>query len=270
MTDRIEVRGLRLMATVGVLDHERAATQPIEIDLVMQVDLSGAAESDRLEETVDYGAVSMAVEEVVAKSRDLLLERLAGRIADTVLGWTAVETVEVAVRKLRPPVPLLVHDTGVRLVRSQAGRSASTSAGPHRVLVALGSNLGDRADLPPPRGQPAVAGPAVVGVGDRASRRPVRSGPVPEHGHRRRDGRRPVRVHASLPTRRDHGRTCPQDPPRARTLDVDVLFYDDVRIESPELVVPHPRIDGPRVRARAAGRDRPDRGCRPVGTTIRR
>ncbi len=27
-----------------------------------------------------------------------------------------------------------------------------------------------------------------------------------------------------------------------RTLDVDVLFYDDVTIDSPELTIPHPRI----------------------------
>jgi 2-amino-4-hydroxy-6-hydroxymethyldihydropteridine diphosphokinase/dihydroneopterin aldolase len=210
----------------------------------MQVDLTGAAESDRLAETVDYGAVLTAVEEVVAKSRDLLLERLAGRIAETVLGWTAVETVEVAVRKLRPSVSVLIHDTGVRLVRSQAGRSASTSAGPHRALVALGSNLGDRAGylrhavsrLAPvvqssvwetdPVGGPSGQGPYLNMV------IAVETADDP-FAFMRRCQR--VEITAGRVRRTHHG---------ARTLDVDILFYDDIRIESPELVVPHPRLTG--------------------------
>ena len=39
-----------------------------------------------------------------------------------------------------------------------------------------------------------------------------------------------------------------------RTLDVDVLFYDDVTMSSPELTIPHPLFDRAPVRADAAGR----------------
>ena len=119
--DRIEIRGLRLLAHVGVPDAERAVAQPVELDIDLEVDLRDAAESDAVTDTVDYGAVAGAVAEVVTDRRFALLERLAADVADTVLAHDArTRAVTVAVRKLRPPVPLDVGSTGVRLRRTRA------------------------------------------------------------------------------------------------------------------------------------------------------
>ena len=41
-----------------------------------------------------------------------------------------------------------------------------------------------------------------------------------------------------------------------RTLDLDLIAYDDVRLDKPELTLPHPRAVRARLRAGAAGRDR--------------
>ena len=46
--DRIEIHGLRVMTVVGALDHEREAAQPLQLDLVLHVDLADASVSDEL------------------------------------------------------------------------------------------------------------------------------------------------------------------------------------------------------------------------------
>lgn len=116
--DRVELRGLRMAGIVGVLPHEQAQSQPLEIDLDLELDLSAAERSDVLADTVDYGAVCAAVERVVDASRYALLEALAGAIASAIVDVDErVETVVVTVRKLRPPVAQQLTTSGVTLTR---------------------------------------------------------------------------------------------------------------------------------------------------------
>ena len=70
-------------------------------------------------DTVDYGALCELVARVLTEERFVLLERLAERIAQEALADVRVHRVEVAVRKLRPPVPQLLATSGVRIVRSR-------------------------------------------------------------------------------------------------------------------------------------------------------
>jgi dihydroneopterin aldolase len=85
------------------------------------VDLAAAGASDALGDTVDYGAVCDAVATAVRAGHVDLLERLASRIADTVLAVDpAIAAVDLAVRKLRPPVPHDLATSGVRIVRERA------------------------------------------------------------------------------------------------------------------------------------------------------
>ena len=84
--DAVVLRGLRVVGTHGVLAEEQSRAQPFEVDLELAVDLSAASASDSLEDTVDYGAVVDVAAGVVTNERFALLERLAGRIADAVLG----------------------------------------------------------------------------------------------------------------------------------------------------------------------------------------
>jgi dihydroneopterin aldolase len=116
--DRIELRGLRLVGVVGVLPEERTRAQPLEIDLDLTVDTAAAGASDALDDTVDYGAVCDAVAAVVEELRPELLERLAVVLTETVLALDPrIRSVEVSVRKLRPPVPHDLASSGVRVSR---------------------------------------------------------------------------------------------------------------------------------------------------------
>lgn len=117
MGDAIELRGLRVLGTHGALPEERERAQPFELDLDVEADLARAGRSDDLRDTLDYALVAEVVAKIVASERYALLERLASRVADVVLGDDRVASVTVWVRKLRPPVPLDLDSAGVRVTR---------------------------------------------------------------------------------------------------------------------------------------------------------
>jgi dihydroneopterin aldolase len=118
--DRIEIRDLRVVGVHGVLPEERERAQPFSLDIVAWVDMAPAQQSDALADTVDYGALAQMAADVVGQRSYQLLETLAGRLADALLLTDSrLEAVEVTVRKLRPPLALVLASTGVRVVRSR-------------------------------------------------------------------------------------------------------------------------------------------------------
>ncbi len=105
---RIELAGLVVFGKHGYLEEERRLGQRFLVDL--WVDVRGeATETDRIEDTVDYRRLAALVREVFAGPERLLLEGLAGAVADGIVErFPAVERVRVRVRKpdvvLDPPV----------------------------------------------------------------------------------------------------------------------------------------------------------------------
>lgn len=121
LDDRIELRGLRIVGTIGVLPEERQRAQPFEVDLDVYADLSTAGRTDALADTVDYGAITAEVAGVVATERHELLERVAERIADVVLtGHPLVDAVTITIRKTRPPVAHDLATSAVCVTRSRS------------------------------------------------------------------------------------------------------------------------------------------------------
>jgi dihydroneopterin aldolase len=118
--DLIELRGLRLAGIVGVLAHEQAQAQPLELDLDVRLDLAPAGASDALVDTADYGALCAVAEEVVSSTRYALLEALAEHLATALLASDPrIDAVTIAVRKLRPPVAQQLSTSGVRVTRER-------------------------------------------------------------------------------------------------------------------------------------------------------
>lgn len=116
--DLIELRGLRLVGICGALPEERERPQPLEFDVDITADLAPSGETDDLDDTIDYGALCDRIESVVAAGTPQLLEHLAAVTARALLDVDArIETVTVAVRKLRPPVPHHLATSGVRITR---------------------------------------------------------------------------------------------------------------------------------------------------------
>lgn len=118
--DVIQLRGLRLAGVVGVLPHEQAQPQPLELDLEIALDLGVAGQSDDLADTVDYGALCAITDQVVTSTSYALLEALAEHVAAALLSADdRIDQVTVSVRKLRPPVAQQLTTSGVRIARGR-------------------------------------------------------------------------------------------------------------------------------------------------------
>ncbi|MBF6556272.1 MAG: dihydroneopterin aldolase [Acidimicrobiales bacterium] len=117
--DRIQLRGLRVLGTHGVLPEEKGRAQPFEVDLDLTVDLAAAVGSDRLADTVDYARVAHTTVEIVAGGPSYeLLEALAGAIARAALASDdRIAAVSVGLRKLQPPLAVDIATVGVQITR---------------------------------------------------------------------------------------------------------------------------------------------------------
>lgn len=113
--DRIELKAIRAYGNHGVSNAERAHPQPFEIDIVIY--LAKRATADALSQTYDYSKATDATTKVIERRSLRLLETIAQELASEILAGEAVFAVEVAVRKLTPPVPQVITSAGVRILR---------------------------------------------------------------------------------------------------------------------------------------------------------
>ena len=101
---QIELRGLTFFAYHGVLPEERKLGNTFVVELSLDTDISRAAYTDDLNDTVNYAAVY----DVVKREMDIpsqLLEHVCGRIAKALLDeFSSLQRVFVCVVKKNPPL----------------------------------------------------------------------------------------------------------------------------------------------------------------------
>ena len=118
--DRITLMGMRYEGRLGATEEERELPQLVEVDLVVEADLSAAARSDALADTVDYGPLVELTARIVEGGNFRLLERLAGAIAEEALRSSPrIDVVTVRVRKLAVPMEVDMDHAEVELSRKR-------------------------------------------------------------------------------------------------------------------------------------------------------
>ena len=102
--DTIELEGMEFKAYHGCLEHERTEGNIFIVDFCGGMDLTAASRTDRLEDTLDYGAVYDIVAKEMEKPSDLL-EHVAGRISDAIeTAFPGLDGFSIRVSKKNPPV----------------------------------------------------------------------------------------------------------------------------------------------------------------------
>ncbi|WP_296212240.1 dihydroneopterin aldolase [uncultured Corynebacterium sp.] len=134
MADRIELIGVEAFGHHGVFSHEKDAGQKFIVDMVVWTDFRAAAETDSLEDTINYVQLAdIAVNAVEgrgaqgapsqvkgqAQGHDLI-ETLTSTIADQIAELGGVYAVEVTVHK--PQAPIAHPFADVRVVARRSKR----------------------------------------------------------------------------------------------------------------------------------------------------
>ena len=98
--DIVFIRGLRIETVIGIYDWEKTIKQPVILDLEMSTDVAKAAATDRIEDAVDYKAVSKRLKQLVGEGRFELVETLAERCVQVIREEFGVAWVRLSVNKI--------------------------------------------------------------------------------------------------------------------------------------------------------------------------
>jgi 7,8-dihydroneopterin aldolase/epimerase/oxygenase len=116
--DIIYLHNMRVETVIGVWEWERRIRQSLIVDIDLGTDVTRAGETDVIEDTVDYKAVSDRVMAISSNSEFHLIEALAARIAQTLLEEFNVQWIRVRINK--QGVVRHVRDIGVIIERSRS------------------------------------------------------------------------------------------------------------------------------------------------------
>ena len=131
--DKIKIRSLEVNACHGVHDSEKVEKQPFVFDVDLEIDFFNAAKTDDLNKTVSYSEVCNLIVKIASENTFSLIERLAYECAFEILDKLPVQGVKLTVWKPNAPIKHKFESVGV-----------TVSCRRERVLLSLGSNLGDR------------------------------------------------------------------------------------------------------------------------------
>lgn len=117
-TRRIILSGLALDARIGILEHERRATQPLHIDAEFDVDVTRSVDDHDIHSVLDYRRLREAIVEECTQAHVNLIETLTERVAERLLR----DFNEVRALRLRISKPMAFSDCAAVGVEIQLNR----------------------------------------------------------------------------------------------------------------------------------------------------
>ncbi|MFC0265064.1 2-amino-4-hydroxy-6-hydroxymethyldihydropteridine diphosphokinase [Alloscardovia macacae] len=273
--DYITLTGVSALGTHGVLDFEHTDPQPFVVDATLYLDLSDASRSDDLADTVSYAQIADRIVSVIQGEHCDLIERLAQRIADSILLLWRVQRTVVTVHKPKAPIEQDFGDVSVTIEREQpSGASygdekidtptkASQAAAEqteqteqvqdppelHTAILALGGNVGDvsLAMREAIVSLDALPGNQITGISALYRTAPwgvPGAEPVPDFYNAVVELSTPLSARELLEhihtIEAEHGRTRDVHWD-SRTLDIDIIDFNGTVSADPDLTLPHPR-----------------------------
>ncbi len=235
--DYIEIRDLIIFANHGVLPEEKTMGQKFVISLKLYEDMSEAAAADDINKAVNYAEVCAYVTEFTRINRCRLIETAAENIANALLiRYPALTRVEITLKKPWAPIGLPLDRVAVNICRKRS-----------TAYIGIGSNMGDKKGL---------LDFAVKALGENeycAVKRVSEYIVTKPYGGVEQDDflngcielDTVLSPHALLDllheieNRAGRKREIHWGP---RTLDLDILLYDDTVMHDDTLTIPHPEL----------------------------
>lgn len=232
--DKIYIKNLEVFAKHGVFPEENVLGQKFVISATLHTDTRRAGLSDELIHSVHYGEVSQLITKIVTEHTWKLIESVAEHTAKAILlNYPLVRRVDLTVQKPWAPVGLPLETVAVEISR-----------GWHEACIALGSNMGDKT---------AYLNHAVQQLKERDDCQVIAVSDYivtePYGGVEQDDflnGAALIRTLLSPEELLELLHEIEQNAHRERlihwgprTLDLDILLYDDLVIDTPVLHIPH-------------------------------
>ena len=136
--DKIKIKNLEVFAYHGVLKEENVLGQKFIISLTMYADIKKAGNSDELQYSINYAEVSQFITEYMKSHTHQLLEAVAERLSKELLihfttEYVELKKVKLEIKKPWAPVLLPLETVSVQIKRKW-----------HTVYLGIGSNLGEK------------------------------------------------------------------------------------------------------------------------------
>ncbi len=233
--DKIFIDGLEIFARHGVLSEENTLGQKFIVSAELECDTRKAGKTDDLTKSVNYAEVCALIKKVMTENTYKLIESAAEEIAESILfDFTAVKSVTVTVKKPWAPIAMNMDSVGVKITRSR-----------HTAYIALGSNMGDTKAHLEGAVREIHESPlcAVTSVSKFIVTKPVGGVEQDDFLNGCAEVETLFTPHELLDFLHDienaHGRErkIHWGP---RTLDLDIILYDELVLNEHDLVIPHP------------------------------
>jgi len=123
--DAIIIEGLKVDTVVGCFNWERQIIQPLMLDLTILTNLEQAAQSDELEDTLNYAEICEISARVIQEAQPKLIEHAAKLVLDALFAtFESVESIMITIRK--PAIIAQANSVGIRLERHRNDIRPST------------------------------------------------------------------------------------------------------------------------------------------------
>lgn len=232
--DKISIKGLEVFANHGVYPEENKLGQKFVVNAVLYVNTRCAGLTDDLEKSVNYGTVCHQITEFLTANTYKLIERAAEELARHLLvSNQLIHEIDIEIEKPGAPIGLPLETVSVKIHR-----------GWHQVAIALGSNIGDSRKY---------LDDAVRSIGELPDTEVLKVADYivtkPYGGVEQDDFLNSAMTIKTLYTPEellDKLHEIEKEAGRERiihwgprTLDLDILLYDDLVLDTPDLTIPH-------------------------------
>lgn len=232
--DFIKITNLEIYAYHGVLEEEKQKGQVFFVNLKLYMPLRKPGLSDALTDAVNYDEVCSLVVDVFTKEVYDLIEKAAEKTVEALMHqFPALEAVEMELRKPDAPITCAPEDVSVNIYREW-----------HKVYVAIGSNHEDAEYYLDEACKQMIESTYVKNFKKSSIIQTKPYGPVEQPDFQNgcvsfETYMEPEELLAFLnqiEANLKRERVLRWGP---RTIDLDIIFYDDITYNSDVLTIPH-------------------------------